>query len=335
MHPNPAVLKWAPAFVGLVCCALLYQIATTRPMPEWISFFLSAGMEPFTTILLSIVLEALPFLLLGVVISAVLQLFVTEEMVRRLTPRNPILGIGFACSLGLFFPICECGMIPVVRRLMRKGMPAYIAAVFILAGPVLNPVTYASTYTAFASQPEMAYARMGLAFAVAATVGLILRRFVRRDPLRHSLKLQESGHAPHRAGLLGNILGHSSQEFFEMGKYLILGAGITALVQSLLPRESLLSIGQEGLSSYVFMAGFAYVLSLCSTSDAFVAASFSPLFSKGSLLTFLVLGPMVDFKGTLLLLSVFKSRFVLLLSVLTAAAVILGAAILGKVSGFS
>lgn len=326
---HPAAIRWVPPLLGLICCALLYQIMTTRPLPDWSHLVTVGGLQAFQTVFLGIVLDALPFILSGVLISAVLQLFVTEQTVRRFTPRHPAAGILFACVLGLIFPVCECGMIPIVRRLMRKGMPTYIAVVFILAGPVLNPVTFLSTYSAFHSQPEMAYARMGLAFAVAVAVGFILHRFSRRNPLRHGLDGQDGGHTHQPGGWVTGVLGHASEEFFEMGKYLILGAGITAFVQLAVPQESLLAISGQAWSAQLFMAGFAYVLSLCSTSDAFVAASFSPLFSKSSLLTFLVLGPMIDFKGTLMLLSIFKSRFVLVLSLLTAAAVLAGSVMAG------
>ncbi|MCZ4142357.1 hypothetical protein BZG17_31700, partial [Escherichia coli] len=105
-------------------------------------------------------------------------------MVRRLTPKNPVLGIIAAGLLGIAFPICECGMIPVVRRLMRKGMPAYIATTFILSGPVVNPVVFTATLLAFPSHPEIVIARMGLAFAVAAIVGGLVYLFVKQNPLR-------------------------------------------------------------------------------------------------------------------------------------------------------
>lgn len=325
------VLRWGPLLLGVACCAILYQILNTRPVPD-LGFLLEGGsLLTFKTLFISIVLEAFPFILLGVMISAILQLFVTEQTVRRFIPRNPVLGIVYACLLGFLFPVCECGMIPVVRRLMRKGMPVYIAVVFILAGPVLNPVTYASTYTAFRSMPEMAYARMGLAFAAAAAVGLVLYRLARGNPLRHAWNGGgEHEHTHAHSSKWTAVLGHASDEFFEMGKYLIMGAGITAFVQTHLSREMLLSVGQGELSSHFFMAGFAYVLSLCSTSDAFVAASFSSLFSKGSLLTFLVLGPMVDFKGTLMLLSIFKTRFVLWILAITSAAVLIASILLER-----
>ncbi|MFB0841642.1 permease [Paenibacillus oleatilyticus] len=380
------VQRWVTNILAVLCILMLVLIYTQKQAPD-LSFLSSAGMQNFKTLFISIILEALPFVLLGVLVSALLQMFVSEQTIRRLTPKNPVLGILFACVVGIIFPLCECGMVPVIRRLVLKGMPVYVAVVFILAGPIINPVVYAATFMAFRTRPEIAYSRMALAFIVAAAIGLIVYRFVKRNPIRgaagdlsangygahpsghdalhsayeheHTYKHGHShehdhvhmhhhdhtrhhGHTPphshahhdhahdhshahshaahdhghSRSNRLLGVLGHASDEFFDMGKYLIFGAFLTALIQTLVARESLVSIGQGDFTSHLFMMGLGYVLSLCSTSDAFVASSFSATFSTGSLLTFLVFGPMLDIKSTLMLLSAFRARFVLLLSAL-------------------
>jgi uncharacterized membrane protein YraQ (UPF0718 family) len=365
---HSTIYRWGMnATVGL-CLIMLVLIFTTRELPD-LSILNSDAIQNFKTLFLSIILEAFPFVLLGVLISAVLQSFVSEQTIRKLIPKNPILGVLFACLMGIIFPLCECGMIPVVRRLMRKGMPVYIAVVFILVGPILNPVVFASTYMAFRSRPEMAYSRMGLAFAVALVIGLLLARFLSKNPLRNSNNDQNHNHISqghdHRNGHNHNhdriqehdhnhnhnhshnhehdhthshggnrftsLLSHASDEFFEMGKYLMFGAILTALIQTFVARESLVAIGQGPVVSHLFMMGFAYVLSLCSTSDAFVASSFMTTFSTGSLLTFLVFGPMLDIKSTLMLLSVFKTRFVLQLTAIVIVIVLAGSLIFEKV----
>nr|WP_223192507.1 permease [Paenibacillus sedimenti] len=296
-----------------------------RDIPQ-LSLLTADHIQSFKTMFISILLEAIPFILLGVLLSALLQNFVSEQTIRRWIPTNPVLGILFACVLGILFPMCECGMIPVVRRLIMKGMPVYIAVVFILTGPIINPIVFAATFMAFRNHPYMAYSRMGLAFMVAAVIGVLLYRFVKSNPLRISrthFSSQESveGHQ-HQGSRFTSFFVHASDEFFEMGKYLVFGSLLTALIQTFMQRESLVAIGQGPVSSHLFMMGFAYVLSLCSTSDAFVASSFQTTFTSGSLLTFLVLGPMLDFKSTLMLLSVFKTKFVFVLSVLVAMTVL-------------
>ncbi len=353
---QPSLQRWSISVVLAIILLSIVLLWVTNSLPDLQSLSMD-HVSNFKTIWISLILEAFPFILLGVLVSACLQTFVSEQTIRKLTPRNPVIAILFACGLGVIFPICECGMIPVVRRLIRKGMPIYIAVVFILIGPILNPVVFASTYMAFRSRPEIAYSRMGLAFVIAFVIGLLLFRFLRENPLKLSMEnLAPTSHSieehiphlhaqddpgshqlmPDKAFLDSHnhtptgithkflsVLRHASDEFFEMGKYLMIGALLAALIQTLVARESLIAIGQGPLWSHIFMMGFAYVLSICSTSDAFIASSFATTFSTGSLLTFLVFGPMLDIKSTLMLFSVFKARFVLQLSGLVVVVVLL------------
>ncbi|MDR6884181.1 permease [Bacillus sp. 3255] len=311
--------------LAVICFLLLILIFLNRDVPSFV--LQTEQIQSFKTIFISILLDALPFIILGVLLSSLLQTFVSEQTIRRIIPKNPVLGIVFACLLGILFPMCECGMIPVVRRLILKGMPVYIAVVFIITGPIINPIVFAATFMAFRSQPAIAYSRMGLAFAAAAIIGLLLYRFLRSSPLRNSrTNFMNPDEHQHQGGgfasRINTFFVHASDEFFEMGKYVVFGSLLTALIQIYMQRESLLAIGQGPISSHLFMMGFAYILSLCSTSDAFVASSFQTSFTPGSLLTFLVFGPMLDFKSTLMLLSVFKSKFVIILSLLIAATVL-------------
>lgn len=317
-----ALFRFSMHFLASICFLFIVLIFLNKDLSLQ-SFIQAEHIQAFKTMFISILLEAIPFILLGVLLSSLLQTFVSEQAIRRFIPRNPVLGILFACLLGILFPMCECGMIPVVRRLILKGMPVYIAVVFIITGPIINPIVFAATFMAFRNHPAIAYSRMGLAFAVAIIIGLILYRFIKNNPLRNSrvnfLRSDEPEDHQHPGGFLNKVntfFVHASDEFFEMGKYLVFGSLLTALIQVFMQRESLLAIGQGPISSHLFMIGFAYVLSLCSTSDAFVASSFQTSFTSGSLLTFLVFGPMLDFKSTLMLLSVFKSKFVLILSLL-------------------
>lgn len=324
--PN-TVYKTTMHFLAATCFILFVLLLKRNDFTS--SIFTVEHMQSFKTIFISILLEAMPFILIGVLLSSLLQTFVSERAIQRFVPKNPLLGILFACLLGILFPMCECGMIPVVRRLILKGMPVYIAVVFIITGPIINPIVFAATFMAFRNHPSIAYSRMGLAFLAALVIGLIIYRFVKSNPLRISRssfasQLELEGHQ-HQEGIsskLNTFFVHASNEFFDMGKYLVFGSLLTAIIQVFMQRESLLAIGQGPISSHVFMMGFAYILSLCSTSDAFVASSFQTSFTSGSLLTFLVFGPMLDFKSTLMLLSVFKSRFVLFLILLISTTVL-------------
>ena len=305
-----------------------------RSIPE----FESAGVLTFKTMFVSIVLEAFPFILLGVIVSSLIQEFVPDWYVQKLIPRNPLLGVTVACLLGVVFPICECGMIPVARRLVKKGLPLYAAVVFLLAGPILNPVVFAATALAFRSRPEIIYSRMGLAFVVAAAVGLLVYSFVRQNPLKpesarapdHHSHEHEHGHGHGGGNKLFSAFEHASSEFFEMGKYLAFGALLTAGIQTFLDRGSLAAVAQSEWTSHWFMMGFAYILSICSTSDAFVASSFASMFPAASLVSFLVFGPMLDLKSTFMMLSVFRAKFVALVSAAVVAFVTAGVFLLDR-----
>ncbi|MFC3801110.1 permease [Cohnella sp. GCM10012308] len=336
-----AAYKWTLTLSAALTLALLYLIATERQMP-WPAFFSGIGADQWQsvkTVFVSLFLEALPFVLLGVLVSTALHFFVPETALARLIPRNPLLGVLCAGLLGVVLPVCECGMVPVVRRLLRKGMPAYIGMTYILAAPIVNPVTVLATYSAFRTTPEMALYRTVLGFAAAAAVGLLLSRARGKaaNPLKpdaaslHADAADHNQHASHRvpSSRLLSFCSHAADEFFEMGKFLMLGAFLTAVIQTFVSRGELVELGGGVFGSHLFMMGFAYVISLCSTSDAFVAASFSGVFPAGALLAFLVYGPMVDFKNTLMLLSAFKARFVLRLLLLVTAVVLAASLLAG------
>lgn len=328
------LFRFVTPMLGVGCLIMLMLIVTQRELP--LQLFTTTNLQTFKILFISIILEAFPFILLGVLFSALLQVFVTDEFIRKYTPKNPIAGVLFGAFLGLLFPLCECGMIPVVRRLIRKGMPAYIGIVYLLAGPIVNPIVFTSTLAAFRTTPEMAYSRMGLAFAVSVLVGLILYRFMRKSPLKETSAFKMIGHNHNHnhnehkngKGVLGrmaSILSHASDEFFEMGKYLIFGAFLTAIIQAVVDHSTLVTFAEQPFYSYLFMMAFAFILSICSTSDAFIASSFNGIFDFGPLLAFLVFGPMIDLKNTLMLFSTFRVKIVFVLIALTAVLTLIGA----------
>lgn len=279
------------------------------------------------TLFLSILLEAVPFVLLGVFFSALIQTFVTEEQVRRWTPKHPLIALPFASLLGFLFPVCECAIIPIVRRLIHKGMPAYVGITFLLAGPIVNPVVMAATYTAFMKQPNMVIYRSVLALVTALLVGLFILVFFRKKVLRYGVE-EIATHAAHGASTgLFRVFSHAVDEFFDMGKYLIFGAFVSSVLQVFVSRQTLTDLGQTPLTSHLVMMGLGYVFSLCSEADAFIAASFGNTFSTSSLLAFLVFGPMIDLKNTLMLASSFRFSFVAAL-ILVTTVIVLGLSML-------
>lgn len=299
--------------------------------------------QMFTTIFVSILLEAFPFILLGVIVSSLIQVFVSEEFIARVIPKNGVKGILLGTVLGFFFPVCDCSVIPVVRRLIQKGVPVYIALTFMLCAPIINPVVLLATRYAFNNTlPQMVLYRSFLGVVLAIVISYVLHKMTGNKSI---LKISDHhhshcgcggchhDHSPKRNRLL-EILSHVEQEFFDVGKYLIIGAFIASLSQVFLPREILLGAGQnKGLSIFIMMF-FSYVISLCSTSDSFIARTFVGQFTNSSILGFLILGPMLDIKNTIVLLGNFKTKFVVRFLIVTFVVVLVGVYLADNLIGF-
>jgi len=283
----------------------------------------------FTTVFLGIFMEAVPFLLLGSVASGLVEVFVSKEDLMRLMPRNAALATLTGAALGLAFPVCECGVVPLTRRLFRKGLPVSSGIAFLLAAPIINPVVIASTFAAYGLS-RIFVMRFVLGLVVATVVGLVFTLNSRPiDMIRLSSMAPVSGGAGEaspvpRTGLrnlslsekLKQAMRIGADDFFEMGLYLVIGSVLASLMQTVIPQNVMLSIGSGSLISVLVMQALAYVLSICSTVDAFVSLAFAKTFTTGSVLAFLVFGPMVDIKSTLMFLGVFKRKYVFYLVML-------------------
>jgi uncharacterized membrane protein YraQ (UPF0718 family) len=282
----------------------------------------------FSTRFLGIFIEAAPFLLLGTLTSGLIESFVTRDDLVRFVPKNRLLSTVMGALLGFAFPVCECGVVPVARRLFSKGLPLSVGVAFLLASPVINPIVLLSTLTAFGFGPILV-GRFGITLVVAVGVGLVFALSARPQDVLHAPALVpiggESGEAiplyvrtPRRSLRAGlqDALRNAADEFFEMGRYLIIGALLAAGMQTFVPQDTLLSLGRGPVVSVAAMQALAFVLSVCSTVDAFLALAFVGTFTPGSILAFLTFGPMVDIKSTLMFLSVFRRRTVLYLILL-------------------
>ncbi|MBO1299125.1 MULTISPECIES: permease [unclassified Enterococcus] len=277
------------------------------------------------TIFLSIVIEALPFVLLGCIISGALQVFLTPERVKRWLPKNRFLSIIVGSILGFFFPSCECGIIPIVHQFVKKGVPVHTAFAFMLTAPIINPVVIFSTFIAFGNTWKMAGLRMLGSFIVALIVGIWLAYIQKGtilkfpfdpevvEPAHHTHEENESV-GPRKWGhQVLHVLTHSIDEFFDTGRYLILGGLIAAAMQTYLPTRVMLTLGSTKLLAILIMLLLAFTMSLCSEADAFIGSSLLSLFGTAPVVAFLVFGPMVDIKNLLMMKRYFKTRFIVLL----------------------
>jgi uncharacterized membrane protein YraQ (UPF0718 family) len=287
-------------------------------------------LQDAVTIFLGVLIEATPFLLLGVLVSQLLARVMRGDRALAWLPKGRLASLASLAGVGALFPVCECGNIPVARRLITRGVPVAAAMVFLLSAPALNPVVALSTWAAFRDSPSIVLYRLGLTFVVAVGVGLLLSLHPRPAELLSRRRAEGLSAADDEAegagqghgGLRGFAAG-ALEEFVEMGAVLVVGAALAALVQTLVPRAALLEIGQGPVASVAVMMTLAVVLSVCSTVDAFVALAYAGTFTDGSLVSFLVFGPMVDIKAVLLMLTIFSARTVALVAVVVAEAVFL------------
>lgn len=315
------------------------------------------------TLFLSLLVEAIPFLLLGVVFSGLLQFFVDERRLLALLPKNPLLGSLVGSCIGFLFPVCECGNVPVARRLLMQGAPISVAIGFLLAAPTINPIVFWATWTAFRAQPEIVFYRIGFSLLIATIIGWVFStqkdvRPLLQPGLASVLSYRSQASTDYSGGtapllqsgtyFLGQtakplitdpselqaamvataakptgyrlrlLLDNTIQEMRELGGVLILGSAIAAVIQVFVPRELILGLGQSPVTSILAMMLLGAVVSICSTVDSFFALSFASTFTSGSLVAFLVFGPMIDIKSVGLMLSIFKPRAILYLFLLAA-----------------
>ncbi len=269
-----------------------------------------------------LLIEALPFLMLGVTIAGLARWLVPQSAWVRRLPRNPLLAPIVGALLGFALPACECGNVPVARRLLASGAPLGTGFGFLFAAPVLNPIVLASTWAAFPDQTWLLWARPAGAFVIAlalsALLGLIPESSLLQGALleerRLSQPLSSIGLLERRTGLVGagpaksampaqstallprELLSHSTREFLSLLTLLVLGSALAAVVQTWLPRSWLLALGSAPTLSVLALMLLALVVSVCSSVDAFLALGFAAQVTPGALLAFLLLGPVVDLK---------------------------------------
>ena len=285
-----------------------------------------------SSITAAIFLEAMPFLAIGAVFSGVIEVYMPVERLARFIPKSHFGGVALGVAAGFAVPTCECGVVPIVRRLIMKGVPPYIAITYMLAAPIINPVVMASTYVAFRGDLSLVIGRVVIAAVVAASLGLFVKRMdessVLKAPAQNQFPSQSwhdhdeiSGqaaccHPPappsSKGSRLVGALAHAAHEFVDMGKLLILGAFAAAAFKTFVPQEMMAYFAGNLFLSISGMMILAVLLSICSEADAFVAASFIS-FPRAAHLSFVTIGPMVDLKLIGMFAATFNSRVLLAL----------------------
>jgi uncharacterized protein len=277
----------------------------------------------WTTVFVSISVQALPFLVLGVVVSGAIAALVPPGWLARALPDQPLVAVPAAGLAGVALPGCECGAVPIAGRLTARGAPAAAALAFMLAAPAINPVVLVSTAVAFPGRPEVVAARFLASLVTAVAVGLLWARLGRdawidRDR-RRIIEADTRWRSFTRTAL---------HDFLHAGGWLVIGAMTAASLQVAVPRSVLDAVAGHQALAVVALAGLAVVLAVCSEADAFVAASLSQ-FSLTARLVFMVVGPVVDLKLVALQTGVFGRRFTLRFAPLTLAVAIISGCVVG------
>jgi uncharacterized membrane protein YraQ (UPF0718 family) len=289
----------------------------------------------FLLVFNALLIEATPFILLGALVSAAIEVFMGPRAFATLGRIPRSLQLPAAALAGMAFPVCECGSVPVARRLAAKGLAPGAAVTFMLAAPVANPVVIASTYVAYKGRDNlwfMVLGRVGLGIVVAMCAGWVIGRVAKVDLLRP--RPDDELEADHEEDTVRwkSYFGHVGNDFVFMGRFLILGAAVAAAVQTFIPQSVISPVANTPVVSQLAMMGLAYILSLCSESDAFVAASFVQ-FGASSQLAFLVFGPMVDTKLTALYMGTYNKGFFRTILIVVTAVTLVGTVWLGVFFG--
>lgn len=282
-------------------------------------------LQTWLTVFVSVMVQAVPFLVFGVVLSAVIAVFVPRSFWARALPRHPALAVPVAGMAGVVLPGCECGSVPIAGSLIRRGVTPAAALAFLLAAPAINPIVLTATAVAFPRNPEMVVARGGASLLVALMMGWLWLRLGRTDWIR----------LPHRAHLDGlprmaAFWTACRHDVIHAGGFLVVGAMAAATINVVVPQQFLHDLAARPVLSVLALAALAVLLSICSEADAFVAASLSQ-FSLTARLAFLVVGPMVDLKLISMQAGIFGRRFAVRFAPATFALAVLVAAGLGTV----
>lgn len=326
-------------FITFVLASLFIIIVIGQNDPE-----IEPVVRESHIIIISILLEAVCFIIIGAIVSGTIEVFVSRDYISRIIPKNRLAAAGLAALLGIVFPVCECGIIPVVRRLTGKGAPVFFAVTYMLAAPIINPVVTASTIVAYRGSPDMVFIAVGRlagGLIISVMIGLICS-FLFRDAssIKRESPAAGTAHSAHSgiclytdkkpASLRQKIVMvfiHAGDDFFDIGPFLMLGAFIAGIMRSVsIPVNGedvkLMNIlmGDGNFQIFAMMI-LALVLSLCSEADAFFSRAFTV--APAAKLAFLVTGPMLDIKLFIMYFKLFRKKTIIFLVL---AVVILNAA---------
>lgn len=268
------------------------------------------------TLALSIILQALPFILIGVLVSSLIRFLLREEWIAKFAPKSSIAGIIVGSLLGLFFPVCDCGVMPVARSLLRKGVSMHTAFAYLLTAPVINPVVILATAMAFQWNWSLVALRICGTLIVGGIIAFFIGYLFNPQDLGLTVKYSHE-EDPHKSQTVHELLLHAADEFFDIGRYLILSAFLAAAIQVWIPKGILFQFIGTPYLAVVTMMILAISMSLCSEADAFVARALANQFPLGSVLAFLIIGQILDLRNIILFGKNFRPSLFVFIAVMS------------------
>ncbi|WP_308797652.1 permease [Agromyces silvae] len=295
--------------IGIGVAGILALVSIRLFAPAELGDVLSDRVQDFITLSVSVVIESLPFVFLGIGLSIAVQLFLPEDFLIRRLPRNPVLRRIVVSLLGVLLPVCECGNVPLARGLIQRGLTVGESMTFLLAAPILNPVTIITTYQAFGWDDGILIARIAGGFIVANLIGWVYSR----HPQPMSLLTPRFQAACAHPGTDASSKPRKAARMFAeetsaMMPALFVGSAIAGLIQVAVSRDFLVTLGQNPVLSVFALMLLAFVISICANVDAFFVLSFGSTFMPGAIVAFLVFGPMIDIKMLALMRTTFTAR---------------------------
>jgi uncharacterized membrane protein YraQ (UPF0718 family) len=309
--------RWTPT-IGVGAVLLLLSIRLFAPA-EWTSWMTDPAKD-FVTLSVSVIIESLPFVVLGILLSAIVQIWLPAGFLLRRLPRNPFLRRSLISLLGVLLPVCECGNVPLTRGLIVSGLSVADSMAFLFAAPIINPITIVTTYQAFGWNDGILISRIVGGLLIANLVGFIFSTHPAPQTLltrSFQAACAVDPHAEHGTRTHRTLVSFA-RESAAMMPALIVGAGIAGLIQVAVSRNLLITLGGNPLWSVLALMGLAFIVAICSNVDAFFILSFGSTFLPGGIVAFLLFGPMIDVKMLALMRTTFTVRTLVQVSVLIA-----------------
>ncbi|WP_157550846.1 permease [Microbacterium sp. Root553] len=298
---------WVGVALGAALVVALFLI--DRFLPDLFTASLPARAQDGLTLAMSVLIEALPFVVLGVLLSIVVQVWLPADVIHRWLPKRAWARRAVLSLLGMLIPVCECGNVPFARGLMMRGLAPAEAMTFLIAAPIVNPIVILTTHAAFGFDDGILVARLIGGYLIANLIGWIYSRHPDPNAMLTQRFVDTCDRVTHEHGTpVRRSLTQFLVELRAVMPALIIGSALAGAVQVLIPRDVLLAIGSNPVLSILAMMALAMTVAICSNVDAFFALSFASTFSSGALVAFLLVGPLVDVKMLALMRTTFTTR---------------------------